>query len=573
MRKILIPLAFLFTLQGLYAADLQVYVDSSETYIGQPLQLTMQISSNKALKRPALGDINGFQITPAGESRYEQRTLGGGGNSRTVTMEYSWRLMPLNTGILRIPAFELDLEDGIVKSSEIEILVREPGPLEGYHLFLTVQGDTVFPGIPVRLSLKWLFSSEVSRPEFSLPFLSRDDLKVEDLSPPSSQSSDIYQFSVEGRTMYAEQSAEIFEGEQYASLTMNWNIYPEEEGFLNLEPVFISFQRTILNRQGRKSYAPAVIPSNDISLEVKELPGEMKNFPGGILVADDRLELEITLDQTRIYPGDPLELTLIMDGLSSPELTDFKGLSFSPELKGIVRVDRGSLVSELEGRKKTYTQKIRIESDKLNAFPSITVPYYNLKKGSVETAMSDEIPLTMLSLEDSYTGSDQGSSGFLNWNSNDLPGDEESIALKANHRIRISVFYSAVRGFSPLIVLLLFFFTILLLVLPSLLKGVSSIRFGRKEADIRVLLRKAAREYELHPDAVHGQTLHDLLLRWGEVREISADDKLWFQDLTLSLEQFLWDGDQKSEKSCLISDRVLKSVKDDLIKHLNKGRA
>lgn len=571
MRKILILLAFLFALQGLYAADLQVYVDSSETYIGQPLQLTMQISSNKALKRPALGDIRGFQITPAGESRYEQRTLGSGGNSRTVTMEYSWRLMPLNTGILRIPAFELELEDGIVKSSEIEILVREPGSIEGYHLFLTFQGDTVFPGIPVRLSLKWLFSSEVSRPEFSLPFLSRDDLKVEDLAPPSSQSSDIYQFSVEGRTMYAVQSAEIFEGEQYASLTMNWNIYPEEEGFLNLEPVFISFQRTILNRQGRKSYAPAVIPSNDISLEVKELPGEMKNFPGGILVADDSLELEITLDQTRIYPGDPLELTLTMDGLSSPELTDFKGLTFSPELKGIVRVDRGSLISELEGRRKIYTQKIRIESDKLNAFPSIAVPYYNLKKGSVETALSDEIPLTMLSLEDSYT---QGSSGFLNWNSNDLSGDEESIALKANHRIRNSVFYSAVHSYSTLIIILLFFFTILLLIIPSVFKGVSSIRFGRKEADIRVLLRKAVKEYELLPDAVHGQTLHDLLLRWGEIREISADEKPWFQDLTLSLEQLLWDqGDQESEKSGLISDRVLKSIKDDLIKHLNKGRA
>jgi BatD DUF11 like domain len=568
IRKILMLLIILFSMQTLYAAEFNVYIDSNETYVGQALELTMQISSNQVLKRPHIANIDGFQLSPAGESRYEQRSLGGGANSRTVTMEYSWHLMPLKTGNLTIPSFELELEDEILKSSEIDILVREPGAIEGYFLFLSAREDTVFPGLPVRVTLKWLFSSEVSRPEFTLPFLNQKKLKVEDLSPPSSKSSDIFQFSVEGRTIYAVQSAEIFEGEQYASLTISWNIYPEIEGVLELEPVFLSFQRTVVNKQGRKSYAPAVIPSNGLNLNVKEVPGELNNFPGGILVADDNLDIKLSLDQTRVYPGDPLELTLSMSGLSSPELTDFKGFSNLKEFKGIVKVDSGSLISELNGKSRIYKQKIRIETDRLDVFPSITIPYYNLKKRTVEQVVTAEIPLTLLSLDDSVSEPVEIQGGFLNWNT--TANDENSIALRANHRVRSSSVKSIILNYGLQIVLVLFFLTLIILLLPSLLKGVTSIRFGRKEADIRLLLKKAVKVYEFQPVSENGQALYDLLLRWSELRDPDMDEELWFKDLTLSLEQSLWD--QNSDESIKRSDIVIESIKDNLIKYLNKGR-
>ena len=198
---------------------------------------------------------------------------------------------------MTVPGFDLKMPDGTrLQSEEIEILVREPGPLEGYHLFLTTDAETVFPGIPVRVTLKWLFSSEVSRPDFTIPFLERNDIRIDDLPPPSSQSSDIYQFTVGSRKVYAVQSAEIYEGQQYASLSMSWDIYPENPGELDLQPVFLAFQRGVVDRQGRRGYQPAVIPSNPLSLQVARLPGEMDSFPGGILVADDTLDITAELE-------------------------------------------------------------------------------------------------------------------------------------------------------------------------------------------------------------------------------------------------------------------------------------
>lgn len=548
MRKCLGLLLCLMAVQSLSAADLQVFVNSRESYVGQSLQLTMRISSSKVIGRPDPGVLPGFKITPGAESRYEQRSLGSGRSSRTVTMEYSWHLQPLETGTHVIPSFEMELDGELYRSPEIEILIREPGRLEGYHLILSSQGETVFPGVPVRVSLKWLFSSEVSRPEFMLPFLNQENIDVADLPPPSSQSSDIYQFKVEGRTLYAVQSAEIYDGEQYASLTVSWDIYPREEGTVILEPVTIGFQRSLMNRQGIKSYAPGVILSNSLRLEVKELPPELRDFKGGIMVARNKLTVDLSLDQTRIYPGDPLELSLSIKGLSSPDLSHFKGISFLDELRGILRVDRGSLMSEIRGTEKIYTQKIRIKTAELDSFPSITIPYFNLEKGTVEQAVTAPVPLTLLSLDDPNPFSEEREIESPDGENGESEG---SLSLRGNHRIRKSPLLDLLHNQGLKVSLLFLLMTLLLLVSPHMKKGVSLLRFGRKGSGLRNLLRTALRDFSKMQNLKNGQRLYEILLRWGNEVPMKDEDKRALDDLIIMVERKLWAaGGGIAEEEC-----------------------
>ena len=556
-KKALI-LALFFGLQRLFAATLDVYTDTGETYVGQPVILTMRISGSKAVNRPELADIPGVQIAPQGQSRFVQSSFGSGAGGSSVTMEYTWRLMPLKTGKMTVPGFDLKMPDGTrLQSEEIEILVREPGPLEGYHLFLTTDAETVFPGIPVRVTLKWLFSSEVSRPDFTIPFLERNDIRIDDLPPPSSQSSDIYQFTVGSRKVYAVQSAEIYEGQQYASLSMSWDIYPENPGELDLQPVFLAFQRGVVDRQGRRGYQPAVIPSNPLSLQVARLPGEMDSFPGGILVADDTLDITAELSQTRVYPGDPLTLTLRIKGLVSPDVTDFRGVEDLNELKGIIRTDPSSLITETEGSDLLVSQSLRIETSSIDSFPSLSFPYYSLKRGAVRTAVSPPVGLEVLELEGGTIrpADSAGLSGGAG--RTEAVTDSEGIALKGN---RSSTGGSALFLKRYLMAAVLLILTVLLLLAPFIVKSAGSLRFGRRRADLRGQIKMALRAYKRDRVPEKGQRVYDLLLAW---RDVNGSPGSELESLCGRLEESLWGAGGEARPSEDFLDSISAAIDAD----------
>jgi hypothetical protein len=518
-------MAFLGVGQSLFSASFEVLTDTRESYVGQSITLIMRIISDGPVDRPSLPNIEGFQVNEAGESRYDQRTLGGGNSGRTVTMEYSWRLVPLQTGEFEIPALTLELGDDSYRSKAIPIRIKEPGPIEGYHLFLSAEGDTAFPSMPLRLHLKWLFSSEVSRPDFVLPFLNNEKIKVQDLPAPSSSSSDIYQFTVEGHTVYARQSAEMYEGEQYASLTISWDIYPLESGTLELKPVTLSFQIGSIDQQGRRVYTPAVIPSNALLLYIQTLPEKMNTFAGGVLVAQDELEVTAELDQTKVYPGDPLELTLTFKGLISPLLTDFKGIGRMKELGKLISADQSSLSSSLEGNDKVYTQKIRIQSSDLKAFPKLEFPYYSMDSKEVRISSSNEIPMNVMSLASSPAVIQEAESPKIE--------EKTGISLRSNRLVsypRFSLLPARLYALRYRILIVLLTLTVLVTLFFLLLKRYGRhLKFVHRNASLKVL-RGAFSEYKKNPNLENGLALSERFRQWlgeqPEVKEILQNQNI-----------------------------------------------
>jgi hypothetical protein len=520
-QKILILIFALGLGHSLFSATLEVLTDVNESYLGQSITLILRIVSDKPVARPQLPQITGFQLSEAGESSYDERSMGSGGSGRKVTMEYSWRLLPMQTGQLRIPVMSFDLDGETLSSNEIPLTIIEPGPLEGYHLFLTAEGDTAFPSIPLRLSLKWLFSSEVSRPDFVLPFLQNDKIRIQDLPAPSSSGSDIYQFTVDGHTLYAVQSAEIYKDEQYASLTMSWDIYPLEPGPLKLEPVILSFQRGVVDQLGRRNYKPGVIPSNPLELTIQALPDQMQSFPGGILVARNELEITASLDQTKIYPGDPLELTLQFKGLVSPALTDFKGVEGLREMKGIIKTDPASLSSSLSENNKIYHQKIRIQSSGIRSFPALSFPYYSLDAGEVRFCRSNAIPLTVMELEETLL-TDQAEN-------REIPEETGKISLRSNRKIPYFGSGSFLDG-----LYLMRYRLSLLMILPLLFHIISFLfkQFrdsGRNNDQVKKELNRGLKEYSLKPEKENGLRLSELFIKWfsqlPEMRNVKDNSK------------------------------------------------
>jgi len=406
-------------------------VDSSTAYVGQPVRYSIKISGAKKTERPELENFKGFRIQESGESSSVRAYSQNGRTTKVVISEYSWLLYPEHTGNLLIPALSLTIDGKSVRTAEGTLNVIEPAPLEGYHLFLESEGADVFPGLPVRISLKWLFSSQVSQPNFTLPFLEQDNLDVKSLPAPSGQNNDIYQFTIGDEIVFATQSAQMYEGKQYASLTIEWDAYPRETGTIELDPVILSFKRGVgQDGWGNVDYENAVIPSNRLSLQVMPLPEDLKNAPAGLLISKDKLDVQIELDQQRAYPGDPLTLKMKLTNLSQPDMTDFKGFQNFPELQEQFRIDGASLITYEEEDSLIIKQTVRVIDAETVSFPALSFLYYNQATGKTEVSRSEALDLEIVPIE---PGSGMVINSRLGRNKTSVGEQESSIKLSLLH--------------------------------------------------------------------------------------------------------------------------------------------
>ena len=305
--------------------------------------------------------------------------------------------------------------------------------------------------MPVRLSLKWLISSGVSSPEFHLPFLDNPELEIRNVPAPSSGSHDIHELDINGETVYAMQSSEIFEGRQYTSLTIFWDLYPVKTGTIDISGVLLSFKRaTRRDRWGGYTYENAAIPGNSLSFLVEEVPAELARFSGGVFVSKGPLDMDLTLDQTKVYPGDPVTLKGEFRNLSNADVMDFKGFGSIPELQDLFKIDRTSLITGSEEGVLSFSQTIRPLSETTGEFPSFRIPYYNQQNGKVEVFISDPLKLEVLALKKN--------TGSLTDNSSEteavIIGDENK-ALVLHHNLSMDSMKTVPELFLPPIVFLL----------------------------------------------------------------------------------------------------------------------
>ena len=514
--KAFLKLIALCSLFPLSAQSVRASIDSSAAYVGQSVTFSIKISGSEKANRPVLKGFDKFTVTEAGESTSVSSSFVNGKGSRQVVTEYNWYLTPLVTGELNIPSVEVEMDGETLMTSSGVLKVIKPGRLDGYELFLTVESEKALPGMPVRLTLKWLFSSQVSSPEFTLPFLDNPDFAVKNVPAPSSQNNDIYQFVINGEKVYAMQSSEMYKGEQYASLTLHWDLYPEKSGRFHLSPILLAFKRaTGRDGWGNYSHENTVIPSNDIYLDVETLPAELSGFPGGVLVSRGEMDVKVSLDQQKVYPGDPVSLKVEILNLSNPDFVNFRGFQQFQELANLFKVDQASLITSVDEETLTITQTIRAVSEDLKEFPALYFPYYNQQAGRVDTFISDPVSIEVLPFEKS--GTNRSYTEILQNNSNaDSP--QEQLGLHHNASV-LSI--KPVPEISGILVYLLFGPVVLYILIIAFIRiyqrhsQTLMQKLSRRNNSSR-LLEKELKELVKTPSIINLREFNSFLLHWFE---------------------------------------------------------
>jgi len=427
MNKVTGIILFLLCSVLAYGQSVRASIDSSEVYLGQPFEYRIIIEGSTNSNAPDLGKVDGFNIQYKGASTSMISSFGTGSNSSSKTVTYSWIFSSLRSGTLLIPSFEIDVEGKIFKTASGSITVKEPEPIEGFHLFIETDKNSYWFGEPITMTIKWLFSSQVSNPSFSIPFINSGLFTVKNQDPPSG--SDVFKLNIKGLDVLAMQSAEIYKGKQYTSLSFGLKLYPKAPGMMFIDPISLAFEKATGSSGFRTSYKSVVIPSNNIKLEIKDLPPEAIQNGKRIILSEGELKIDVDANPKKVHIGDPLTFILKVEGAILPEEVEIPPLNSFNQMDEHFSIPEKRSTGKVEENIVLFSQTIRVKDEKISFIPPLEFNYFNTKSGLVKTFITEQIPIEVIPTE-IITSADLESTGYSvikNTEKNELISNEKGI--------------------------------------------------------------------------------------------------------------------------------------------------
>ena len=397
MRFKLIALLFFTSLVTCFSQSVRASVESSEVFLGQPFEYRIIIEGTTNAEVPDLGNIEGITIQYKGASTSMVSSFGLGSNSSTKTITYSWMFTAEKKGTLFIPSIAIEVDGKVFKTASGSISVKTPEAVDGFHLFLETEKKSYWFGEPVNLTIKWLFSSSVSNPLFNLPFVNSGKFRVESQTP--APGNDVYKLNINGMEVLAMQSAEIYKGDQYSSLSFQLKLQPEESGDIVIEPVTLAFDSAERSNGFRSTYNSLVIPSNQLKIAIKDLPEQAYENGKPIILAKNHLILSSEANPLRVHIGDPLTYRVAVSGAINPEDVNVPLLKSIPGFSESFSIPDRRSPGKLEDDLVSFSQTIRVKSSSVKLIPEFNVKYFNIEKGTIEVATASSIPLEVLKTE------------------------------------------------------------------------------------------------------------------------------------------------------------------------------
>lgn len=398
MKRIVILFLFFAGLVTIGAQNVRASVESSEVYLGQPFEFRVIIEGTTSAEAPDLDKIDGFNIQYKGASTSKISSFGNGSsNSSSKTVTYSWSFTPLRTGTLLIPSFDVQVGGKSFKTTSGAIRVKEPEQIEGFHLFLETEKVNYWMGEPIDLKIVWLFSSSVSNPVFNLPFIDSGLFTIQSQTPP--QGNDVYKLNINGLEVLAMQSAQIYKGDQYSSLSFSLRLIPHKPGNSHIGPITLAFDSAERSSGFRTSYKSLVIPSNTVELSVKDLPPDAYSDGQTVILSKGDLVVESTVTPERAHIGDPLTYTISIGGVVTPESLELPSLNSYKQMTENFSISERTPLPDIDGETVSFAQIIRVKNNSISSVPELNLKYFNIESGRVETVIIPAIPIEVLETE------------------------------------------------------------------------------------------------------------------------------------------------------------------------------
>jgi hypothetical protein len=388
-------------------------VESRDVYVGESFLMQISVDGSDEAEIPDVGSIEGFTAEYMGGSNNSSQSISiiNGRVERNVQkgFVFTYKLTPQRSGRLTIPSMDVRVEDTTFRTSPITISVKRPQETEDFKLRIRMSRETCFVGEPVLLTVIWYLKRDVQDFEFTAPLLSNDAFSFESPEVKIDPEKQYFRIALGGREVIAEKGRGILDGESYATLSFSMAVIPERPGTFVIPEFIVACEsgtgmrsrRDFLDDffgddvfgRWRGSLKKYVVPSNSLSLVVKDLPSEGR--PEGFAGHVGEYRVSAQAEPTEVNIGDPITLKIILEGPDYLGRVELPSLAGQKELAENFKIPDEMAAGRIEGKRKIFTQTIRAKHEGIQRIPPISLVYFDTAREKYETASSKPIPITV----------------------------------------------------------------------------------------------------------------------------------------------------------------------------------
>ncbi len=392
----------------------QAYVESETVYMGETFVYQLVVDGADNATPPdaaAFGPDFSAQFLGGQNSSSQSISFINGKMERQVQRRYimQFNLTPKRRGRLTIPAVPVKVKGQTFNANAVTVGVDTPVETQDFKLRMSLSRSSCYVGEPVILTVTWYIGRDVEEFAFSMPVLGSADFAIETPEVKIDQSKKYYRIPVGGQEVIAEKGTGTLDGRNYATISFKKALFPKRAGTLAIPEMSVQCAAVSGNLRGRdmindffndnffgarrgamKKY---VVPSNTLSLSVKELPrdGKPADFAG--LVGEYKISASASpLD---VSVGDPITLKVTLSGADYLGNVDLPPLTAQSELATYFKIPDERADGKVAGRSKIFTQTIRAKNESVKEIPPITFSYFDTKKGRYETVSTAAIPIVV----------------------------------------------------------------------------------------------------------------------------------------------------------------------------------
>jgi hypothetical protein len=392
----------------------QAYVESESVYMGETFVYQIVVNGADNATPPdltAFGPDFVAQFLGGQNSSSQSITVINGKMSREVHQGYvmQFNLTPRQKGKLTIPAVPVKVKGQTFNTNPVTIGVDTPVETQDFKLRMTLSRSSCYVGEPVILTVTWYIGRDVEEFAFSMPLLADGDFNVETPEVKVDPAKRYYQIPIGGRQVVAEKGTGNLDGVYYATISFKKAIVPKRAGTLTIPETSVECAavsgaprgRDLVNdffndnffgaqRGAVKKY---VIPSNNLSLAVKDLPAEGRpaNFAGHI----GEYQISASASPADVSVGDPITLKVTLSGPEYLGNVELPPLQNETELATYFKIPDERAEGKIVGKTKVFTQTIRAKNENVKEIPPISLAYFDTKKKSYGTVSTAPIPIVV----------------------------------------------------------------------------------------------------------------------------------------------------------------------------------
>ena len=412
-KIIVLILTLLFICSSSLAEEFsaKALVESTEVYKGQTFAFQIHVSGSDDLSEPDLSHLKDFNVQYRGGSQNSSSsiTIINGRMTKNEKKGYifSYLLIPLKTGKLTIPSIQVKSGSDIAWTSPVVIKAMKPAETDNLKLRLRLSKESCYVGEPVILTVTWYIGKDVKEFDLNLPVLDDTRFNFADFEVDTSSGNKLFRVPVGKSEIIGVMDKGFLDGTQYTTITFKKVLFPVEAGNIKIDQATITcsvlagytkrsnsfFDDDFFGSSRRATYKKVVVPSNDFTLKVRELP--LEGRPAGFAGNIGEYKIETNASPLEVNVGDPITLTVTVSGPDYLEPVELPPLNNQADFKKGFKIPDERANGEINGNQKIFTQTIRPLNSDVKKIPAVKLPYFNTKKGKYSIAESQSIPLTV----------------------------------------------------------------------------------------------------------------------------------------------------------------------------------